>query len=327
VVVLSPYREPSHLRSVWEIFVTAGPFVLLWVLAWWSVDVSYALAAALSILNAGFLARLFMIQHDCGHASFFRSRIVSDWIGRLIGVVTLTPYDVWRRTHAAHHASAGHLGKRGMGDVLTLTVAEYQSRSAFGRLRYRLYRHPMVLLGLGPSYLFFLQNRVPVGLMRAGARYWISAMGTNIAIAAAIAAIAYFGGPAVLLTVFLPMTVIAASIGVWMFYVQHQFEETNWDHEPAWQLHDAALHGSSHYVLPGVLRWLTANIGVHHVHHLQSRVPFYRLPEILRDHPELAESQRLTIRDSVSALRLHLWDEQSRRLVSFAEARALGSSH
>jgi omega-6 fatty acid desaturase (delta-12 desaturase) len=327
VVVLSPYREPSHWRSVWEIFVTAGPFVLLWVLAWWSVDVSYALAAALSILNAGFLARLFMIQHDCGHASFFRSRIVSDWIGRVIGVVTLTPYDVWRRTHAAHHASAGHLGKRGMGDVLTLTVAEYQSRSAFGRLRYRLYRHPLVLLGLGPSYLFFLQNRVPVGLMRAGARYWISAMGTNIAIAAAIAAIAYFGGPAVLLTVFLPMTVIAASIGVWMFYVQHQFEETNWDHEPAWQLHDAALHGSSHYVLPGVLRWLTANIGVHHVHHLQSRVPFYRLPEILRDHPELAESQRLTIRDSVAALRLHLWDEQSRRLVSFAEARALQSSH
>jgi omega-6 fatty acid desaturase (delta-12 desaturase) len=299
--------------------------VLLWALAWWSVDVSYALAAALSVLNAGFLARLFMIQHDCGHASFFRSRIVSDWIGRVIGVVTLTPYDVWRRTHAAHHASAGHLGKRGMGDVLTLTVAEYRSRSAFGRLRYRLYRHPLVLLGLGPSYLFFLQNRVPFGLMRAGARYWISAMGTNIAIAAAIAAIGYFGGPAVLLTVFLPMTVIAASIGVWMFYVQHQFEATSWDHEPAWQLHDAALHGSSHYVLPGVLRWLTANIGVHHVHHLQSRVPFYRLPEILRDHPELAESQRLTVRDSVAALRLHLWDEQNRRLVSFAQARALRS--
>ena len=301
--------------------------MLLWTLAWWSVDVSYALAAALSVLNAGFLARLFMIQHDCGHASFFRSRLASDWIGRVIGVVTLTPYDVWRRTHAAHHASAGHLGKRGMGDVLTLTVAEYQGRSAFGRLRYRLYRHPLVLLGLGPSYLFFLQNRVPVGLMRAGARYWISAMGTNIAIAAAIATIAYFGGPAVLLIIFLPMTVIAASIGVWMFYVQHQFEETHWEHEPTWQLHDAALHGSSHYVLPGVLQWLTANIGVHHVHHLQSRVPFYRLPEILRDHPELAESQRLTVRDSVAALRLQLWDEESRRLVSFAQARALRSSH
>jgi acyl-lipid omega-6 desaturase (Delta-12 desaturase) len=293
---------------------------VLWALAWWSVDVSYVLAAALSVLNAGFLARLFMIQHDCGHAAFFRSRVVSDWIGRVIGVVTLTPYNVWRRTHAAHHAAAGHLGKRGIGDVLTLTVAEYQSRSAFGRLRYRLYRHPLVLLGLGPFYLFFLQNRLPVGLMRAGARYWISAMGTNISIAAAIATIAYFGGAAVLLTVFLPMTMMAASIGVWMFYVQHQFEETSWDHEPAWQLHDAALHGSSHYVLPGVLRWLTANIGVHHVHHLQSRVPFYRLPEILRDHPELAEAQRLTVSESLASLKMQLWDEQSRRLVSFAEA-------
>jgi omega-6 fatty acid desaturase (delta-12 desaturase) len=325
VVVLSQYREPSHWRSAWEIVVTAGPFVALWALAWWSVEVSYAMAAALSVINAGFLARLFMIQHDCGHASFFRNRAVSDWIGRIIGVVTLTPYDVWRRTHAAHHAAAGHLGKRGMGDVLTLTVTEYQALPAFGRLRYRLYRHPLVLFGLGPSYLFFLQNRLPVGLMRAGARYWISAMGTNLAIAAALGAIAYFGGLAVLLAVFLPMTVIAASIGVWMFYVQHQFEETSWDGEPVWQLHDAALHGSSHYVLPGILRWLTANIGVHHVHHLQSRVPFYRLPEILRDHPELADAQRLTVRESFACVGMQLWDERSRRLVSFAEARATRS--
>jgi acyl-lipid omega-6 desaturase (Delta-12 desaturase) len=323
VVVLSRYREPSHWRSIWEIVVTVGPFVALWALAWWSVDVSYALAAALSVVNAGFLARLFMIQHDCGHASFFRNRAVSDWIGRVIGVVTLTPYDVWRRTHAAHHAAAGHLDKRGMGDVLTLTVAEYRALPPFQRLRYRLYRHPLVLFGLGPSYLFFLQNRVPVGLMRAGVRYWISAMGTNLAIAAALTAIAYFGGADVLLAVFLPMTVVAASIGVWMFYVQHQFEETSWDHEPAWQLHEAALHGSSHYVLPGVLRWLTANIGVHHVHHLQSRVPFYRLPEILKDHPELAEAQRLTVRESFAGVGMQLWDERSRRLVSFAEAATL----
>lgn len=320
VAILSQYREPSHWQSAWEIAVTAGPFLLLWALAWWSVEVSYTLAVALSVLNATFLARLFMIQHDCGHASFFRNRTVSDWIGRVIGVVTLTPYDVWRRTHAAHHATAGHLGMRGMGDVLTLTVAEYQGLSAFGRLRYRLYRHPLVLFGLGPTYLFFFQNRLPLGLMNAGARYWISAMGTNLAIAAALGTIAWFGGAAVLLAVFLPMTVAAASIGVWMFYVQHQFEETSWDHEPDWQLHDAALHGSSHYVLPGVLRWLTANIGVHHVHHLQSRVPFYRLPEILRDHPELAEAQQLTVRESLAGVGLQLWDERRRRLVSFAEA-------
>jgi acyl-lipid omega-6 desaturase (Delta-12 desaturase) len=323
VAVLSHYREPSHWRSSWELFVTAGPFLALWTLAWWSTEVSYALAIALSVLNAAFLARLFMIQHDCGHASFFRSRTVSDWMGRTIGVITLTPYDVWRRTHAVHHSAAGHLGKRGMGDVLTLTVAEFRGLTAFGRLKYRLYRNPLVMFGLGPFYLFFLQNRLPIGLMDAGPRYWISAMGTNVAIVAVLAVIGYLGGLAVLLTVFLPMTVVAASIGVWMFYVQHQFEETSWDHEPDWQLHEAALHGSSHYVLPGVLSWLTANIGVHHVHHLQSRVPFYRLPEILRDHPELADAQRLTVRESLSCVGRQLWDEKSRRLVSFAEARAL----
>ena len=293
----------------------------LWALAWWSVDVSYVLAAALSVLNAGFLARLFMIQHDCGHASFFRNRGVSDWIGRAIGVLTLTPYDVWRRTHAVHHSSAGNLEKRGMGDVLTLTVTEFHSLSAFHCLRYRLYRHPLVLFGLGPFYLFFLQNRLPVGLMHDGARYWVSAMGTNAALAVLVGGIGYFGGIAVLLVVFVPMTLVAASIGVWMFYVQHQFEDTSWDHEPAWQLHDAALHGSSHYVLPGVLRWFTANIGVHHVHHLQSRVPFYRLPEILRDHPQLAEAQRLTMRQSLDSVGRQLWSEKSRRLISFAEAR------
>ncbi len=323
VAILSRYREPSQWRSLWELLVTAGPFLALWALAWWSVDVSYALAAALSVLNGAFLARLFMIQHDCGHASFFRNRALSDWIGRAIGVVTLTPYDVWRRTHAQHHASAGNLEKRGMGDVLTLTVSEFHNLPAIGRLRYRLYRHPLVLFGMGPLYLFFVQNRVPFGLMRDGWRYWISAMGTNAALAAGLVGIFYFGGPDVLLFIFLPTTLIAASIGVWLFYVQHQFEETSWDHDADWQLHDAALHGSSHYVLPGVLRWFTANIGMHHVHHLQSRVPFYRLPEILHDHPQLDEAQRLTLRDSLRCVGKQLWDEENRRLISFAAARTV----
>lgn len=322
VAILARYREPSHWRSAWELAVTAGAFLGLWALAWWSLEISYLLAAAIALLNAGFLARLFMIQHDCGHASFFRSRAISDWIGRAIGVVTLTPYDVWRRTHAEHHSASGNLEKRGMGDVLTLTVAEFRALSALGRLRYRLYRHPAVLFGLGPFYLFFLQNRLPIGLMRAGGRYWLSAMGTNAALALLLGTLGYFGGLPVLLLVFVPMTLAAASIGVWMFYVQHQFEETSWDRAPDWSLHDAAFHGSSHYVLPGVLRWLTANIGVHHVHHLQSRVPFYRLPEILRDHPELAEAQRLTLRESLTCVGRQLWDEKSRRLVSFAAARA-----
>ncbi|SLN61309.1 fatty acid desaturase [Roseisalinus antarcticus] len=321
VVILSQYREPSGWRSSWELLVTAVPFVTLWALAWWSLQVSYLLAASLAVLNAAFLVRLFMIQHDCGHAAFFRNRRLSDWVGRVIGVVTLTPYDVWRRVHAKHHASAGNLEKRGMGDVHTLTVAEFRGLSAAGRLRYRLYRNPFVLFCLGPFFLFFVQYRMPVGLMREGARYWISAMGTNAAIALLLVVIGYYGGLAVLGLVFLPTMLVAASIGVWLFYVQHQFEETNWDHEDDWQLQHAALHGSSYYVLPGPLRWFSANIGMHHVHHLQSRVPFYRLPEILRDHPQLAESQRLTLRDSLGCVGKQLWDEKSRRLVSFRAAR------
>jgi omega-6 fatty acid desaturase (delta-12 desaturase) len=160
-----------------------------------------------------------------------------------------------------------------------------------------------------------VQNRVPFGLIRAGPRYWISAMGTNAAIGAALVTIGYLGGPSVLLAVFLPTTLVAASVGVWVFYVQHQFEDTSWDRAADWQLHDAALHGSSHYVLPAVLRWVTANIGVHHVHHLQCRVPFYRLPEILRDHPDLADAQRLTLAESFRSVGRQLWDERSRRLL------------
>ncbi|WP_089886326.1 fatty acid desaturase [Citreimonas salinaria] len=322
VAVLAQYREPSLSRSTWEIAVTAGPFAGLWALAWWSVDFSYTLAAVLAVLNAMFLVRLFMIQHDCGHAAFFNNRTVSDWVGRAIGVLTLTPYDTWRRLHSAHHAGTGNLDRRGIGDVLTLTVSEYRALPFFGRLKYRLYRHPLTLFGLGPFYVFFLCNRLPLGLMRAGRKYWVSAMGTNAAIAALLVGIAYIGGVDVLLFIFLPTMLVAASIGVWLFYVQHQFENTSWDHEADWQLHEAALHGSSYYVLPGPLRWLTANIGMHHLHHLQSRVPFYRLPEILSDHPELAEAQRLTLGESLSCVRKHLWDEKNRRLVTFAAARA-----
>ena len=319
VMILSDYREPNQLRSAFELGVTLVPFVLLWCLAWWSLPVSYWLSFAISLFNAAFLLRLFAIQHDCGHGAFFKNRTFSDWLGRMIGVLTLTPYDVWRRTHAAHHSASGNLGKRGMGDIHTLTVAEYRELSTFSQLMYRLYRHPIVLFGLGPGYQFFLQNRIPYGLM-ANAKYWISAMGTNIAILAGLALILYFGGLMPILLIFLPSTMLAATAGVWLFYVQHQFETTKWDHDEDWQLHDAALHGSSHYVLPSVLRWFSANIGVHHVHHLYSRIPFYRLPEVLRDHAELADKNQMTIRESLANARLHLWDEKSKRLLSFSQA-------
>ena len=323
VRILANYREPSHARSMLELFITLTPFLAIWGLALWSLSFSYLLAGALSVFNGLFLVRLFVIQHDCGHGSFFSSRWLNDWIGRALGVVTVTPYDVWRRTHAVHHASAGNLDKRGMGDVMTLTVSEYQSLSRFGQLKYRLYRNPFVLFVLGPSYLFFLENRLPLGLMTAGWRYWVSAMGTNVVLAVVLVTLGYIGGLAAIFLVFVPTVVVAASIGVWLFYVQHQFEETCWDHDPDWQLQDAALHGSSHYILPGILRWFSANIGAHHVHHLQSRVPFYRLSEILRDHPKLDQAQRLTIRESISCVKLQLWDDQSRRLISFSDAKMI----
>ena len=321
VKILSDYREPNQLRSAFELGVSFVPFVLLWFLAWWSLSISYWLTFAISVINAGFLLRLFAIQHDCGHGAFFKNRTVSDWLGRVIGVLTLTPYDVWRRTHSAHHSTSGNLDKRGMGDIHTMTVAEYRELTPFNRLKYRLYRHPIILFGLGPGYVFYLQNRLPFGLM-AKTKYWISAMATNIAILAGLALIIYFGGLAPVLLIFLPSTLLAATAGMWLFYVQHQFENTQWDADEDWQIHDSALHGSSHYALPSVLQWFSANIGIHHVHHLHSRIPFYRLPEVLRDHVQLATGNQLTVRKSFANARLHLWDEKSNRLLSFSQAQA-----
>jgi omega-6 fatty acid desaturase (delta-12 desaturase) len=319
VQVLAQYRSPKLSRSVFELAITLLPFALLWALAWGAMSFSYLLAFGIAALNGLFLVRIFIIQHDCGHASYFNNRMVQDWVGRALGVLTLTPYDVWRRTHAIHHAGHGNLELRGIGDVMTLTVAEYNARSAFGRAMYRLYRHPVVLFVLGPSFMFILHNRLPVGLMNQGWRYWLSAMGTNAVIGILVGLIIAFGGLMPVLLIYLPTSVIAATIGVWLFYVQHQFEETHWSREANWQIHEAALEGSSHYVLPQPLRWLSGNIGIHHVHHLYSRIPFYRLPEVLRDHRELAEAQRLTIRDSLRLVRLKLWDEDQRRLIAFAD--------
>lgn len=323
VSVLARYREPDLWRSLFELAVTLVPFAALWGLAWLALAHSGWLALAIAVLNGGFLVRLFAIQHDCGHASFFRNRQVGDWVGRAIGVLTLTPYDVWRRTHSIHHADAGNLDHRGMGDVQTLTVAEFFDRPWCGRLTYRLYRNPLVLFGLGPLYLFLLQNRLPVGLMRSGWSYWVSAMATNLAIAVLVGVILWFGGIWALVLIFLPTSLVAASVGVWLFFVQHQFEETYWDRAADWQVHDAALYGASHYVLPAPLRWITANIGVHHVHHLYARIPFYRLMQVLRDHPALDGAQRMTLRQSLNCVKLQLWDERGRKLLTYRQARAL----
>ena len=319
--VLAGYREPSGGRSIAEILITALPLVVLWVSMWASLSVGYWLCLILAVPAAGFLVRLFMIQHDCSHGAFFRRRAANDWVGRVIGVFTLTPHDLWQRTHALHHAGSGNLAHRGIGDVTTKTVAEYRALSWRGRIAYRLYRNPIVLFGIGPAYLFLIQHRLPLGMMTKGWKPWLSTIFTNVGIAALAAGLIWLTGIWDFLMVHLTIAVIAASIGVWLFYVQHQFEHTSWERDADWSHPEAALNGSSHYDLPAVLRWFTANIGIHHVHHLSSRIPYYRLPQVLKDHPELAEVGRLKLLESLWCVRLVLWDEGRKRLVSFREAR------
>lgn len=317
---LALYQRPSHRRSAFEIAVTAAPLAALWTLALFAVNRGWWWGVVLTVPAAVFLVRLFMIQHDCGHASFFRSPTANAWTGRIIGVLTATPYDYWRRTHAIHHATSGNLDRRGLGAVDTLTVEEYRARPWLLRVAYRLYRHPLVMFGLGPGYMFVLQHRAPIGLMREG-RAWLSVLGNNLGLALLIVPQVLLAGPTAFLAVHLPIVVLAASIGVWLFYLQHQFEGAYWARNDRWTLHDAALRGSSYLHLPPVLRWFTANIGAHHVHHAGSKIPFYRLPKVMDDHPQLKTMSRITLADSFRAMRLSLWDEANGRLVSFREAQ------
>ena len=318
---LQRFREPRPGRSLWELAVTLLPFCLLTGVMLVAVESGYLIALLLTVPTGLLLLRLFLIQHDCGHGSFLPSRRENDWLGRFLGVLTLTPYDCWRRSHALHHANTGNLDERGFGDVDTLTVREFRARSPLKRFLYRLYRHPLVLFGLGPAYLFLLRHRLPIGLMRAGRIYWVSALATDLATAVlAVGLVSLFGLGNVLL-VLLPVVMIATSIGVWLFYVQHQFEQAHWDYDAKWSFHEAALQGSSHLELPWPLRWFTANIGVHHVHHLASRIPFYRLPEVLDAHPELTTINRLRAGETLATVRLALWDEDGRRMVPFSALR------
>jgi acyl-lipid omega-6 desaturase (Delta-12 desaturase) len=320
--ILSRYREPNELRALFELGITTFALMFTWVLMWLSLDVGYWLTLLLAIPAAGFLVRLFMIQHDCGHGAFFRRSAINDWVGRVLGVATLTPYDYWKRNHIVHHATSGNLDRRGVGDIETLTVAEYRARSLLGRVYYRIYRNAIVMFGIGPAYLFLLQHRLPFLQMRAGWRPWASTMATNVAIALAVATMIRLVGTGPFLLVHLPIILLAASMGVWLFYVQHQFENVKWTRDADWVQREAALSGSSYYDLPVVLRWFTANIGIHHVHHLNSRIPFYRLPQILHDHPELKKIGRLTILQSLGGVRLTLWCESRNKLVSFADTRS-----
>ncbi len=318
---LNAFKDPRPGRSSLELAITLVPFIALVTLMLFAVQAGQFVALALAPLAGLFLLRLFIIQHDCGHGAFFANRSGNDWVGRALGLLTFTPYDCWRRSHALHHATTGNLDNRGSGDIDTLTVREFFARNRIQRFFYRFYRNPVVLLGLGPAYQFLLRHRLPVGLFKDSTRYWISAMGTNAGILLLLLGLIYQFGLGTALLVFLPVLLIAATLGVWLFYIQHQFEAAHWTDGQNWAFHDAALMGSSHLALPAVLRWFTGNIGIHHIHHLSSRIPFYRLPEALKALPALYEVNRVSALEAFASLRLALWDEDQRRLITFSEAK------
>ncbi|MEW5874200.1 MAG: fatty acid desaturase [Candidatus Zixiibacteriota bacterium] len=311
------------MRSSFQLANTLIPFALLWIAMLWSLDVSYWLTLALAVPASGLLIRLFIIQHDCGHGSFFPRQAVNNWIGSMIGVLTLTPYEYWRRTHAIHHATSGNLSHRDFGEVTTLTVKEYQALTPLRRFLYRLYRNPIVMFGIGPAYQFILKHRIPWDMPRSWRREWRSVALTNAALIALCVLASQTIGWMNLLKIQLPITLLSGTLGVWLFYIQHQYEDTYWRLDPEWSYYEAGLRGSSYYDLPRILNWFTGNIGVHHVHHLCSRIPNYRLLRCLHENPILQTATRLTIKDSIRCTRLKLWDEDARKLVGFAEARSV----
>lgn len=321
--ILEPYRKPEVWRSTFQLVNTAVPFVLLWALMLWSLQVGYWLTLLLAFPTSMMMMRLFIFQHDCGHGSFFKSRRANGIVGSIIGVVMLIPYSYWRRTHAIHHATSGNLDQRGFGDIDTLTVREYLGMSRSKRIRYRLYRHPLVMLVFGAFYQFVIKHRFPTDTPKNWKQAWLSVWWTNAAIAAVVAVMWLTIGIDRFLLVQLPLTLISGTAGVFMFYVQHQYKDTYWRYREAWDYYAAGLEGSSYFELPRILHWCTGNIGYHHIHHVSSRIPNYHLRRAWEENPELQQVTRLSIPESIKTLWLSLWDEGSKQLVGFRELPAI----
>jgi omega-6 fatty acid desaturase (delta-12 desaturase) len=292
----------------------------------WSAEHAYWLTLLLSIPLGGLVVRFFIIQHDCGHGSFTPSRRVNDTIGRIVSVLTVTPYGLWRRTHAQHHASSGNLDRRGAGDIKTLTVAEYMALTSGEKFRYRIYRSPIFLFLVGVPAFFVLIQRLPWFHPLPAREVWRSVIGLNLALVVLYGALGYAMGFGKLAMIAIPSIFVATIIGGWLFFIQHQFEDTHWDTSENWNFQVAAVHGSSFYVLHPILDWFTGNIGLHHIHHLNSMVPNYRLRACLEASPEFMSLNRLTLWDSFQCARLTLWDESQRRLIGFSDLKTMPSA-
>ena len=316
---LSPYDQPHLGKSVWQIVNTLVPFVLSWYAAYESLAISFWLSLPFSILAAALTVRTFIIFHDCCHRSFFKNRLANQIVGYITGVLTLTPYEQWRYTHVVHHATSGNLDKRGVGDIWTMTLKEYVEASRWKKFYYRLYRHPIVMYTAGPIFVFLMDYR----FNRSGASWKerINLYLTNLGIVASVYGMCEAIGWQAFLMIQLPVFMISSILGIWMFYVQHQFEDSYYATNENWDFVDAALKGSSFFKLPAVLNWLTGNIGFHHVHHLNPRVPNYNLIEVHYSNKQLQQVPVITLSSSFATMRLVLWDEDNKIMIGWKELR------
>ena len=313
--LLNKYQQPDLKRSLWQIINSYVPYLALLVAMYFSLDVSYWLTLVLAIPTAGFMIRIFIISHDCGHGSFFKSKKSRDITGFISGLIAFVPYKQWRHSHAIHHASCSDLDRRGIGDVWTLTVKEYLELSLRKRLVYRIYRNPFIMFGIGPLYMFLIGYRFPEKGAKKRERNSVHL--TNLTLIGIILLMTLTIGIKSYLLIQLLVLFFAAAAGVWLFYVQHQFEDVYWERNKSWNYEAAALQGSSYYQLPGIFRWFSGNIGFHHIHHLNSRIPNYYLKQCHKLITKHIDINPVTLLGSLKSLKCRLWDEENYKLVGF----------
>jgi omega-6 fatty acid desaturase (delta-12 desaturase) len=317
MTIISRYNKPDALKSWWQVINSMGPYIILWVLMIKSIEISYWLTLLLSVFAAGFMVRIFIIFHDCGHGSFFKSKLLNRIIGIITGLIVYTPYNKWHHEHKVHHQTVGNLDKRGVGDVMTLTVDEYQKLSKWKKLYYRIYRNPVVLFGIAPIIIFTIAQRFPKKYMNMTERLYVHL--SSLVLAAAVFALILLIGWKTFLLVQIPILYIATAHGVWLFYVQHQFRDVLWAKAEDWDYLNTALKGSSMFKLPLLLNWFTGNIGYHHIHHLSPMIPNYNLKKCHRENAIFQQVKPITFWSAFETALLKLYDEKSGRLVKFSE--------